>query len=165
MARHLWKKTMKWESGVFPCHGMAELPRILFGHAWARQLKKHETGPHRIFFEKTEGFSAYMKTTFSLPSPFLCMIFAEITFCPSINLEQPVMVLVLFFSYVSAKLQNALPDFIRTYEFTGFKRESSWAAFCTAAFLFNEYIFKYYVFIRYLNMLCILAVNVMSPRY
>ena len=28
------------------------------------------------------------------------------------------------FSYVSAKLQNALPDFIRTYEFTGFKRES-----------------------------------------
>ena len=25
------------------------------------------------------------------------MIFAEITFCPSINLEQPVMVLVLFF--------------------------------------------------------------------
>ena len=27
------------------------------------------------------------------------------------------------FSYVSAKLQNALPDFIRTYEFTGFKRE------------------------------------------
>ena len=27
------------------------------------------------------------------------------------------------FSYVSAKLRNALPDFIRTYEFTGFKRE------------------------------------------
>ena len=70
-----------------------------------------------------------------------------------------------FFSYVSAKLRNALPDLIRTYEFTGFKRESSWAAFCTAAFLFNEYIFKYYVFIRYLYMLCILAVNVMSPRY
>ena len=28
----LMKKTMKLESGVFPCHGMAELPRILFGH-------------------------------------------------------------------------------------------------------------------------------------
>ena len=68
------------------------------------------------------------------------------------------------FSYVSAKLRNALPDFIRTYEFTGFKRESR-AAFCTAAFLFNEYIFKYYVFSRYLYMLCILAVNVMSRRY
>ena len=53
------------------------------------------------------------------------------------------------FSYLSAKLQNALPDFIRTYEFTGFKREYR-AAFCTAAFLFNEYIFKYYVFSRYL---------------
>ena len=54
------------------------------------------------------------------------------------------------FSYVSAKLRNALPDFIRT---------------CTAAFLFNGYIFKYYVFSRYLYMLCILAVNVMSRRY
>ena len=67
--------------------------------------------------------------------------------------------------YVSAKLRNALTDFIRTYEFTGFKRESR-AAFCsTAAFLFNEYIFKYYVFSRYLYMLCFLAVNVMSRRY
>ena len=54
------------------------------------------------------------------------------------------MVLVLFFSYVSAKLRNALPDLIRTYEFTGFKRESR-AAFCTATFLFNEYFFKYLV--------------------
>ena len=34
----LMKKTMKWESGVFPCHGMAELPRILFGHERAYQL-------------------------------------------------------------------------------------------------------------------------------
>ena len=67
------------------------------------------------------------------------------------------------FYYVSAKLRNALPDFIRTYEFTGFKRESR-PAFCTAAFLFNEYIFKYYVFSRYLYMLCLLAVNVMSRR-
>ena len=33
------------------------------------------------------------------------------------------------FSYVSDKLRNALPDFIRTYEFTGFKRE------CRAAFV------------------------------
>ena len=41
------------------------------------------------------------------------------------------------FPYVSAKLRNALPDFIRTYEFTGFKRESR-AAFCTAAFLFKN---------------------------
>lgn len=91
------------------------------------------------------------------------MIFAEITFCPSINLEQPGIVLVLF-SYVSAKLRSALPDFILTYEFTGFKSESR-AVFCTAAFLFNEYIFEYYVFSINLYMLCILAVNVMSPRY
>ena len=75
-----------------------------------------------------------MKNTFSLVL-FLCMIFAEILFCPSINLEQPVTVLVLF-SYVSAKLQNALPDFIRTTEFTGFKRESR-----AALLLFKEYRF------------------------
>ena len=68
------------------------------------------------------------------------------------------------FSYVSANLRNALPDFIRTYEFTDFKREYR-AAFCTAAFLFNEYIFKYYVFSMYLYMLCILAVNVISRSY
>ena len=72
--------------------------------------------------------------------------------------------LSFLFSCISAKLRNALPDFIRTYEFTGFKRESR-AAFCTASFLFYEYIFKYYVFSRYLYMLCILAVNVMSRRY
>ena len=54
------------------------------------------------------------------------------------------MVLVLS-SYVSAKLRIALPDFFRTTEFSGFKRESS-AAFCTAAFLFNYYIFKYHLF-------------------
>ena len=40
------------------------------------------------------------------------------------------------FSNVSAKLRNALPDFIRTTELTGFKRESR-VAFCTAAFLVN----------------------------
>ena len=38
----------------------------------------------------------YEKYVFSAV-PFLCMIFAEITFCFSINLEQPVMVLVVFF--------------------------------------------------------------------
>ena len=28
----LIRKSMKWESGVFPCHGTAELRRIPFGH-------------------------------------------------------------------------------------------------------------------------------------
>ena len=37
------------------------------------------------------------------------------------------------FYYVSAKMRIALPDFIRTYEFTVFKRESR-AVFCTAGF-------------------------------
>ena len=68
------------------------------------------------------------------------------------------------FSYVSAKSRNVLPDFIGTYEFTSFKRESR-AAFCTADFLCNEYIFKYYVFSMYLYMLCILPGNVMSLRH
>ena len=40
----------------------------------------------------------YKKYDFS-PVLFVCMIFVEITFCPSINLEQPVMVLVFFLTY------------------------------------------------------------------
>ena len=49
------------------------------------------------FFLGGKGFfCVYEKYVFS-PVPFLCMTFAEITFCSSINLEQPVMVLVLFF--------------------------------------------------------------------
>ena len=80
------------------------------------------------------SFFCFEKYVFS-PVLFLGMIFAEVTFCPSINLEQPVMVLVLF-SYVSAKLRNALADFIRTTQFTGFKSESR-TEVCTADFLFN----------------------------
>ena len=117
-----------------------------------------------LFFLKKGFFCLYEKYVFS-PVPFLCMIVAEIT--DILFLNKPGTTshsLSSLFSYVSAKLRNALPDFIRTYEFTGFKRESR-AAFCTAAFLFNEYIFKYYVFSRYLYMLCILAVNVMSRRH
>ena len=195
----LIKKSIKWESGLFPCHGMAELPRILFGHErgklrstrlalieWLKRglrkwflarysgvdvvcavnldfgflnkfliiekfatklcfhfalilvsKKRYNDVNRRItifisadylssycksqalhlyaisafkissyYFIKVcllrlflffKGFSAYVKNTFSVPAPLLCMIFAEITFCPSINLEQPVMVLVLFF--------------------------------------------------------------------
>ena len=74
------------------------------------------------------------------------------------------MVLVLFFLTYQLSCGMRFPDFIRTYEFTGFKRECR-VAFCTAAFLFSEYIFKNYVFSRYLYMLCILAENVMSRRY
>ena len=39
------------------------------------------------------------------------------------------------FAYVSAKLRNTLPDFIRTYEFTEFKRESR-AANCVQRLFF-----------------------------
>ena len=90
-----------------------------------------------------------MINTFSIPVPFLCMIFAEIIFCSSINLEQAVMVLVLFF--LPYQLSCGMRYLILSVpmSFTGFRRESR-AAFCTAAFLFNEYIFKYYVFSRYL---------------
>ena len=48
------------------------------------------------FFWEKGFFCLYEKYVLS-PVSFLCMIFAEITFCSSINLEQPVMVLVLFF--------------------------------------------------------------------
>ena len=104
----------------------------------------------------------YEKYVFS-PVPFLCMHDLRGNYIQSLNKPGTTIYgLSSLFSYVSAKLRNALPDFFRTYEFTGFKRESTRAAFCTAAFLFNEYIFKYYVFSKYLYMLCILAVNVVS---
>ena len=71
------------------------------------------------------------------------------------------MVLVLFFSYVSAKLRNALADFIRTYEFTALKENPGPHFVQRLFFLMNIS----YVFSRYLYMLCIFAVNVMSRRY
>ena len=75
-----------------------------------------------LFFLK--DFPSYINDTF-----FLCMTLAEITFCPSIHLEQPVMVLVLFLTYqlsctnryfilsVPLSLQvfteNPAPDFVQ----------------------------------------------------
>ena len=59
-------------------------------------------------------------------------------------------VLSSLFSYVSAKLRNALPDFIRTYEFTGFKRESR-AAFVQRLFFLMNISLK----IMYLVGICI----------
>ena len=50
------------------------------------------------------------------------MILEEITFCPSINPEQPVMVLILFLAYQLRCAICALPDFIRTTELTGFNK-------------------------------------------
>ena len=44
-------------------------------------------------------------------------------------------------------------------------KENPGPHFVQRLFFLNEYIFKYYVFSRYLYMLCILAVNVMSRRY
>ena len=65
------------------------------------------------------------------------------------------------FSYVSAKLGNALSDFIRTTEFTSFKRESR-AAFCRAAFFLIKTFLNIVYLVMYLYMLCILSVNVKS---
>ena len=44
-------------------------------------------------------------------------------------------------------------------------KENPGPHFAQRLFFFNECVFKYYVFSRYLYMLCILAVNVMSRRY
>ena len=52
--------------------------------------------------KERKGLSCIYEKCVSSPVLFLCMIFVEITFCPSINLEQPVMVLV-HFSYVFIK--------------------------------------------------------------
>ena len=86
------------------------------------------------------------------PVLFLCMIFAEITFCPSISLEHCGLSSFSSFSYVSAKLRNApVPDFICTTEFTSFEREYT----ATSGFVLSRNI-TYLV--MFPSMLCILAV-------
>ena len=137
-------------------HEIAELPRIYFGHergnirstrlALIQRLKRGQrkrlvasySGVGLVYAVNVEsGFMHDLRGNYIL----------------SLNKPGTTMYgLSFLFSYVSAKLRNALPDFIRKYEFTGFKRESR-ASFCTAAFLFNEYIFKNYVFSSYLYML------------
>ena len=78
------------------------------------------------------------------------MTFAEITFCPSINLEQPVMVLVLFLTYQIHRGIRYL--IILATEFIGVKRESM-AAFCKAAFRFNYISFNIMYLVMHLYML------------
>ena len=57
-------------------------------------------------------------------------------------------------SYLSDTLWNTLLDFILATEFIGFKRESR-AAFCKAAFRFNDISFNIMYLVMYLYMLCI----------
>ena len=88
--------------------------------------------------KKKKGFPAYMQKKVFAPVLFLGMIFAEITLCPSINLEQPVMVLVFFF-FLTYQLSCEMRYLILSVPLSllsGFKRESR-VAFCTAAFLVN----------------------------
>ena len=149
-------------------HEMAELPRIYFGHergnirstrlALIQRLKR---GQRKRLVASYSGVGLVYAV--NVESGFMHDLRGNYILSPN-KPGTTIYGLSFLFSYVSAKLRNALPDFIRKYEFTGFKRESR-ASFCTAAFLFNEYIFKNYVFSSYLYMLCILAVNVMSRRY
>ena len=50
-----------------------------------------------LFFFLKKGFFSLYEKYVSFPVPFLCMIFAEITFSSLINLEQALTALVLFF--------------------------------------------------------------------
>ena len=68
------------------------------------------------------------------------------------------------FSYVSAKLRNALPDFIVPMSLLVLK-ENPGPRFVQRLFFLINISLKIYLLGRYLYMLCILAVNVMSPRY
>ena len=68
------------------------------------------------------------------------------------------------FSYVSAKLRNAPPHFIRTTEFTGFKENRGPHFLQRLLFLINISLNFVYL-VMYLYTLCILVVNVMSRTY
>ena len=93
------------------------------------------------------------------------MIFAEISFL-SLNKAKTTSYGLSSFSNASAKLRNALPDFIRTTEFTGFKQESR-VAFCTVQrlFLLMNISLNIVYLVMYLYMFCILSVNVKCGRY
>ena len=69
------------------------------------------------------------------------------------------------FSYVSVKLQNALPDFVRTTDFTGFKLENARPHFERRLFFLINISLNIMYLVMYLYMLCILVVNVISRRH
>ena len=69
------------------------------------------------------------------------------------------------FSCVLAKLRNALPDFVRTTEFTGFKLENPRQHFVRQLFFLLNISLNTMYLDMYLYMLCILVVNVMSRRH
>ena len=73
------------------------------------------------------------------------------------------MVLVIF-SYLSAKLWNALRDFIRTTEFTGFKMRIK-GRILYSHFLINVTLNVIIYLVMYPYIICILAFNVVSRRY
>ena len=102
-------------------------------------------------YHSNQTLHMYEKSAFKI---FLCVIFVAITLCPSINLKQPVMVLVVFFTY---KLWNALLDFVRTTEFTGFKLENPRPHFVRQHFFLINISLNIMYLLMYLYMLYILV--------
>ena len=110
-----------------------------------------------------KGFSClYGRYVFS-PILFSCMIFAEIIFCPSINLEQPVMVLVLFLTY---QLSCAMRYLILSVSLSLLVLKENQGPHSVQRPFFSINISLNIVYlVMYLYILCILAVNVMPGRY
>ena len=88
--------------------------------------------------------TAYEKQSSFLSGPRL-MMFAEITFCPSIKLEQPVMVLIFFLLqyHLSYGMRYLILSVLT--ELRGFKMRIQ-AAFCIASFYKNVCFFKYFIY-------------------
>ena len=113
------------------------------------------------FFLK--GLSSFYERYVFSPVLFLCMIFVEITFCPSINLEQPVMVLVLFLTY---QLSCGMGYLILSVPLSLLVlKENQGPHFVQRLFFLINISLNIMYLVMYLCMLCILAVNVMPGRY
>ena len=115
-----------------------------------------------FFFLKKGFFCLYEKYVFS-PVFFLCMIFAEITFSSSINLEQPVMVLVLFF--LTYQLSRGMRYLILSVPLSLLVLKKNPGPHFVQRLFFLMNISLNIMYLVGIYMPYILAVNVMSRRY
>ena len=121
---------------MFPCHGMAELPRILFGHErgnlrstrlalieWLYAISAFKMSSYYLI-KVCGSFFFFFLLIWKIRFLSRCLLMHDLRGNYILFLNKPGITtygLNSLFSYVSAKLRNALPDFIRTYEFTGFR--------------------------------------------
>ena len=83
----LMKKNYEMGIGSIPLSRNGRITQNSFWACMSEATQEARDWPSSNFFWKNRGFFCLYENYVFSPVPFLCMIFAEITFCPSINLE------------------------------------------------------------------------------